>query len=173
MLPNYSFMKNIFFFIFLCVFTFCSSADKPSQKASTKILIQTEAFKLVMEVEGISTYKNPDKSIRVVKRRQKQALENLQMDGKTLRGIAQTRFKTLELLKMGFHDFDIINVANKPVALADNVQAYVWSGSYKDKKDKVHFFKEFITEGWTWNVYTDKKEDLKKALQSVQAIIKE
>ena len=166
-------MKNISLLIFLSFFAFASVADKPAKKASTKVLVQKEDFKLVMEVEGISTYKNSDKSIRVVKRRQKPVLENLQMDKKTLRSIAQARFKVLESLKMGFHDFNIINVSDAPISLTSNINAYVWSGSYKDKKNKVHFFEEFITEGWTWNVYTDKKKDLKKAKRAVQVIIKE
>ena len=166
-------MKNVSLLIFLSFFVFGSGADKPAKKASTKALVQKEDFKLVMEVEGISTYKNPDKSIRVVKRRQKPVLEDLQLDRKTLRSIAQARFKALELLKMGFHDFNIINVSDAPISLTSNINAYVWRGSYKDKKDKVHFFEEFITEGWTWNVYTNNSEDLKKAQRVVQVIIKE
>ena len=164
-------MKNISLLIFLSFFAFGSLANKPSKKVSTQAVVQKSEFKKVVEVEGISTYKNADKSIRVVKRRQKTALKDLKLDEKTLRNIAQARFKALELLKMGFHDFNIINVSNTPVSLTSDINTYVWSGSYKDKDNKVHFFKEFLTEGWTWNVYTDKKEDLKKALSAVQVIL--
>ena len=163
-------MKSISLLIFLSFFAFGSLAEKASQKASTQP-VQASGFKQVMEVEGISTYHNSDKSVRVVKRRQKTALKDLQLDQKTLRNIAQARFKALELLKMGFHDFNIINVSDAPVSLTGDISAYVWSGSYKDRQNKVHFFKEFITEGWTWNVYTDKKKDLQKAERAVQAIL--
>ena len=165
-------MKKTSLLFILCFFAFSVVANKSLKKSSDQVVVQESKFKQVMEVEGISTYRNADKSVRVVKRRQKTALKNLELDEKTLRSIAQTRFKALELLKIGFHDFNVINVSNAPVSLTDDVKAYVWSGSYKDNKNKVHFFKEFITEGWTWNVYTDKEKDLTKALESVKEVIK-
>ena len=166
-------MKNTLLLFILCFFVFGSMAQsKPSKKSlSRQAVVQNSKFEKIMDMEGISTYRNVDKSVRVIKRRQKTALRNLQLDRKTLRSIAEARFKALELLEMGFHDFNIINVSNASVSLTDTVKAYVWSGSYKDKDNKVRFFKEFITEGWTWNVYTDKEKDLKKALESVKEVI--
>ena len=33
------------------------------------------------------------------------------------------------------------------------------------------FVKEFITEGWTWNVYVKKKDNLKNGEKAVKAVL--
>ena len=55
--------------------------------------------------------------------------------------------------------------------MLDGKKTFVWSGSYKDKEDKTYFFKEFVSEGTTWNVYVNKKEDLKYGKKSINEIL--
>ena len=128
-------------------------------------------FNVVLNQNGITAYQNANKSIRVVQRRQTTPI-NSSLNTNEISQIAQARMKSLEGLQMGLHDFKIETVFNKPVQLEGDLKAYVWSGSYKDKNGKIHFFKEYITAGYTWNVFTDKKRDLNQANRIVRELIK-
>ena len=128
-------------------------------------------FNVVLNQNGITGYQNADKSIRVVQRRQTTPI-NSSLNTNEVSQIAQARMKSLEGLQMGLHDFKIETVFNKPVQLEGDLKAYVWSGSYKDKNGKIHFFKEYITAGYTWNVFTDKKRDLEKAHEIIRGLMK-
>ena len=85
--------------------------------------------------------------------------------------MANVRLKSLKLLKLGFHSFNVIQVYEKPVTLGKGQKAYAWSDSYKDKEGKSHVFKEFISMGVTWNVYVSKKEDLKLGEQAIKEVL--
>ena len=129
-------------------------------------------FTVVTSEKGITFYQNADKSIRIVKRKQSTPLKTNSLNKEAVRKIAQDRLKSLKLAQPSLTDVQISNVSNKVVTLGNNLQAYIWSGSYKDKKGKVHFFKEYITSGYTWNVFADKREDLNKATKIVRGIIR-
>ena len=126
---------------------------------------------MVVNHPEVTAYQNADKSIRVVRRKQSTPIQG-PISKKDLRQIAEARLKSLELLQPELHDFKIDKVSAKRVQLGQNLQAYEWSGSYKDKKGKVHFFKEFIASGYTWNVFSDKKKDLRSAHQIISGLIK-
>ena len=130
------------------------------------------AFKPVLEHEGIFVYENEDKSVRVIKRKQKTAVTAV-LDKKQLSDIAKARFKVLEFLKLGFSDFKTIKVYGESVVLSDKVSAYVWSGSYKNKKGKRKFFMEFIGKGWTYNVFvkSEKALVLSEAVSAVKSVL--
>ncbi len=137
----------------------------------TNTLATPVDFKLVIDVKNLSLYENTDKSIQVIKRKQNPVLKNLNLSKNALKEIASARFETLKSLKLGFSDFKLIHIYKKPVSLGKNQLAYVWSGSYKDRQGKVHFVNEFISQGWTWNVYVRRKEDLKYGEKAIKAVL--
>ena len=148
------------FLIFIFLIGFCANS-----------LAQSVDFKLVKKVTGLSLYENSNKSIQVIKRKQKSTLKNLNLNKDSLKEIANARFASLKSIGLGFYDFKLIYIGSKSVSLDKNQTAYVWSGSYKDQKGRVHFVKEFISEGWTWNVYVRRKKDLKYGEKAVKSIL--
>ena len=131
-------------------------------------------FKVTASYEqaGISSYQNADKSIRVVKRKQSTPLKTSSLNKELVRKMAQDRLKSLKFAQPSLSDVQISSVSDKVLTLSKKLKAYMWSGSYKDKKGRVHFFKEYISSGYTWNVFSDKKKDLNKATQIIKGLIK-
>lgn len=152
------YLKVAFFFILLSF--------------GSKTLAKKIKLKSLGNINHVSFYGNADQSIKVIKRKQSPPLKNLKLNKKLLREMANVRFQSLNLLKLGFHSFNVIHVYEKPVTLSKGQKAYAWSGSYKDKEGKSHLFKEFISMGITWNVYVSKKEDLKLGEQAIKEALR-
>ncbi len=127
-------------------------------------------FKLIHSANDILTYRNTKGSVRVIKRSQKRALTK-PIPPEDIRAIARGRLKAMEILGIARHT-KISHIDSQAIPLKRGLVAYAWSGEYKDKRGKTHFFKEFISQGETWNVFADKKTDLRQASQMVRTLIK-
>ena len=127
-------------------------------------------FKLKQQVDEVSVYENTDKTARVIVREHFEPIP-VPISHKNLRGIAQTRFKALEVLDIGYHDFDVQKVYRKPVQINKDIKTHVWKGSYKNRKAKTHYMTEFLTATHTYNVFTDEKHKLKEAQEMLKGIL--
>ena len=149
-------------YFFIICFFFILSLD---------VLASSNNFKMVGQFGRLSMYESADKSIRIVKRRQRFALQNLNWSKDALKEMAETRLKALEVVLPGTQDFKLLWVYKAPVFLQPGVKAYVWNGSYKYGKGRVQYVQEFISEGYTWNVYVDKKSDLKNGERAIKEVL--
>ena len=131
---------------------------------------KTGAFELIRNENGILIYKNKDKSLRAIKRPQNPPLKG-PIPFKDLRKIATVRLRALEALGLGHHSFKIAHIYKEPVRLSARRVGYAYRGSYKDPRGKTHFFKEYISQGETWNVFADKESDLQQANQIIRSLI--
>lgn len=127
-------------------------------------------FQLKTEHQGVSVFENADRSARVIKREHPNPIP-VPISAKNLRGIADVRFKVFEQLPLGLYDFKVERVYNRPVQLDRQTNTYVWEGSYKDNKGRIHFVTEFLTANHTYNVFTNEKHNLKKAQQMLKEVI--
>ena len=144
-------------------------AVKKQEKPAPASLARAQ-FKTVGEYDRVSIYEHKDYGLRVIKRDQVQPVkENL--NRKQIREIARVRFLALEKLGIGFKDFKVLQVYKKPIQLNNKVQGFAWEGSYKNKQGERKFFKEFITNGVTWNVFASARKNLKRADLAVQSFL--
>lgn len=128
------------------------------------------SFELIRNENGVLIYRNRDKSLRAIKRPQKTALKG-PVPTEDLRKIATVRLQAFKILGLGHHSFNISHIYKKPVRLSDKRVGYAWRGSYKDPRGKTHYFKEYISQGETWNVFADKESDLQQANQIIRSLI--
>ena len=127
-------------------------------------------FTLKQKVDEVTIFENTGKDARVIIREHIDPIP-VPISYKNLKGIAETRFKALEVLDIGYHDFDVQKVYRKPIEINKDIKTYVWKGSYKNRKGKVKYMSEFLTATHTYNVFTDKKHKLKEAQKMLKGVL--
>ena len=147
-----------------------AAVSAKAQTGSKKSAGSTAALEPKLQHRDTSLYEDADKNTLITKRKHQKALP-LPISHSNLTGIAKVRFKMLKVMQPGLHQFKIQKVYSKPVKWGKK-PLYVWQGSYKDKKGKVHFVTEFIGADWTYNVFAKNKQSVKAAFKKLKGVLK-
>ena len=149
-----------------------NAAAVPPKAASghKKSVGKTAAISPTLQHRDTSLYEDADKNTLITKRKHQSTLP-LPISHSNLTGIAKVRFKMLKVMQPNLHQFKIQRVYKSPIKLGKK-PLYVWQGSYKDKKRKVHFVTEFIGADWTYNVFAKNKQSVKAAFKKLKGVLK-
>ena len=127
-------------------------------------------FELKQKIDEVSIYENKDKNARIIIREHIDPIP-VPISRKNLEGIAQTRFKALEVLDIGHHDFKVQRVYRNPIEINKDIKTYVWKGSYKNRKSETQYMTEFLTATHTYNVFTVEEHKLKESQEMLRGVL--